>query len=76
MALPMAGGMFIAFSLRRCIARSSADTKSSVPLLPADTFPDLLWFYLVRVGPMDDSWNSPPQSKSLVYYWDPWNLVG
>jgi hypothetical protein len=59
MALPVAGGMFMTFSLQSYTTRTSADT-TSVPVLPADPFSDLLWFYLVRLGPMDDPWNSPP----------------
>jgi hypothetical protein len=53
MAIPVAGGMSIVFSLRGCLTTTSADI-SSVSVLPADTFPDLLWFHLVRLGPMDD----------------------
>ena len=39
---------------------NSIANMSSVPVLPADTFPDLLWFHLVRLHPMDYPWHSPP----------------
>ena len=67
--------VYLFLSLGNRITRTITDI-SSVPLLPAVTFPDLLWFHLVRLGSMDDPWNSPPQSKPLVYYWNPWHLVG
>lgn len=69
MALPMAGGMLITFSLRRCIARSSADTNLQFLFflrIPFLIFFGFTWFALVQ-------WTTP---GTLLRKANLWCIIG